>query len=377
MDRWLTARLKEDLEHKLVILSGPRQVGKTWLSKQLVSDPPNALYLNWDDPDHRRIIADRGWLPTTSLLVLDEVHKMPDWKNHLKGVWDTKPTGLKILVTGSARLETFRQVGDSLAGRYLRHRLLPICPFEAARVGDSGLDRLLERGGFPEPYLASDAVRANRWRKQYVDGLLREDLLSFERIHELSKMQMLVELLRERVGSLLSWSSLAEDLRLSPATVERYVEILEALYIVFRVQPWARDIARSVGRKPKVYFFDNALVRGDAGAKLENLAAVALQKLVWAREDAMGRETSLHYLRTRDGREVDFCLIEDGSPVRSLEIKTTFRETPMGQKWFLSHGIPGTVLCGTEHRERIVDGLEVRDLGNWIREAWEGIDSTT
>jgi hypothetical protein len=98
---------------------------------------------------------------------------------------------------------------------------------------------------------------------------------------------------------------------------------------------------------------------------------------VWAREDAMGRETSLHYLRTRDGREVDFCLIEDGSPVRSLEIKTTFRETPMGQKWFLSHGIPGTVLCGTEHRERIVDGLEVRDLGNWIREAWEGIDSTT
>jgi len=375
MERWQTKRIQQDLKSKMVILSGPRQVGKTWLARHLMDETPHSLYLNWDNPEHRKVISDRGWLPMTSLVVLDEVHKMPDWKNHLKGIWDTKTAGLEILVTGSARLETFRQAGDSLAGRFLRHRLLPICPFEAARSGDFGLERLIERGGFPEPYLAKNPIEANRWRRQYVDGLLREDLFALERIHELGKMQMLVELLRSRVGSLLSWSSLAEDLRLSPTTVEHYVQILEALYIVFRVMPWARDIARSVSLKPKVYFFDSGLVRGDAGAVLENLAAVSLQKLVWAREDILGQETSLHFLRTRDGREVDFCLVEDGHPVRSLEIKTTFHQISSGQRWFAAQGIPGTVLCGTPTFERVVDSLEVRELGNWIRESWETVDA--
>ena len=134
-------------------------------------------------------------------MILDEIHKMPNWKNYLKGVYDTKPSHQKILVTGSARLEVFNQVGDSLAGRYFLHRLMPFSPAELEKIGKNvDLERFMVRGGFPEPFLCDDAVDAKRWRLQYVDSLLRTDVLDFENIHNLNAIRLVFELLRERVG---------------------------------------------------------------------------------------------------------------------------------------------------------------------------------
>lgn len=117
-------------------------------------------------------------------------------------------------------------------------------------------------GGFPEPHLADSVSDAQRWRRQYIDGLIREDILSFENITQLHAMETLVQLLRGRVGSPISYQSLAEDLAIATNTVKHYLEILEALYIVFRVYPYHRSIARSIKQQAKRYFSERYPIPG-------------------------------------------------------------------------------------------------------------------
>ena len=250
---------------------------------------------------------------------------MPRWKTWLKGVADGRPAQQALLVTGSARMDTFRQGGESLAGRYFALRLHPIsvrewCEQQGATPADA-LQRLLERGGFPEPCLAADVEYADRWRAQYLSGLVREDVLEFSRVQEIGALRLFVDMLRERVGSPLSLASMARDLAVSPVTLRRYLDILQALFIVFTVQPWHRKVARSLLQAPKVYFFDTGLVRGDAGLRLENAVAGMLLKQQQYLSDARGQDVGLHYIRTKDGAEVDFALSRDGALTHLIECK--------------------------------------------------------
>ena len=311
MKRYLDDLITRDLAKKMVFVTGPRQVGKTTLSQMLLEGMVGQ-YLNYDVAEDRSVIMRQSWSPQARLLVLDEIHKMPAWKLWLKGVFDGKPQGQHLLVTGSARLDTLRQAGESLAGRFFAWRLHPIsvrewCEQMGAQPADA-VTHLLERGGFPEPCLAETDDDAQRWRRQYFDGLIRNDVLEFSRLHELTAMRLFTELLRQRVGSPLSLASMARDLNVSPITLKRYLEILEALYIVFVVRPWHHNIARATLQAPKVYFFDTGLVQGDEGARFENLVACHLLKQVHWQQDAKGKEVDLHYVRTKDGAEVDFCL---------------------------------------------------------------------
>ncbi len=325
MKRYLDDLVLNDLARKLVVLTGPRQVGKTTLARQLMQGLAPAQYLNWDVLADRAVLQRQSWLPTGRLLVLDEIHKMPGWKAWLKGVVDGRPYGQALLVTGSARMETFRQSGESLAGRYFAYRLHPISVREwsdqQGASPEDALTHLLARGGFPEPCLADDPVQADRWRAQYITDLVREDVLEFSRVQELGTMKLFVELLRERVGSPLSLASIARDLAVSPATLRRYLDILQALFIVFTVQPWHHNIARALLQAPKVYFYDIGLVRGDDGLRFENAVACMLLKHVQFLADARGQATGLHYVRTKDGAEVDFALARDGELVQLIECK--------------------------------------------------------
>ena len=310
MKRYLDKLIKRDLAKKMVFVTGPRQVGKTTLSRLLLEGTPGQ-YLNYDVADDRAVITRASWGSETRLLVLDEIHKMPNWKPWLKGVVDGKPARQQLLVTGSARLDTIRQAGESLAGRFFAWRLHPIsvrewCEHTGSRPDDA-LTHLLVRGGFPEPCLADDD-EAQSWRRQYFDGLIRNDVLEFSRLYELTAMRLFTELLRQRVGLPLSLASIARDLNVSPITLKRYLEILEALYIVFVVRPWHHNIARATLQAPKVYFFDTGLVQGDEGVRFENLVACHLLKHVHWQQDAKGKEVDLHYVRTKDGAKVDFCL---------------------------------------------------------------------
>jgi predicted AAA+ superfamily ATPase len=284
-----------------------------------------AQYLNWDVVPDRQVLARQSWSPRSRLLVFDEIHKMRGWKTWLKGVVDGRAAGQALLVTGSARMETWRQTGDSLAGRYLALRLHPIsvrewCETQAARPADA-LDRLMARGGFPEACLAPDPEDADRWRRQYFTDLIREDVLEYSRLHEVTAMRLFADLLRDRVGSPLSLASIARDIAVSPTTLARYLDILEALYVVFTVRPWHDNVARALLKSPKVYFYDTGLVRGGEGARFENAVAAMLLKHTHFLQDARGRPVGLHYLRTRDGAEVDFALSDEQRLTHLIECK--------------------------------------------------------
>ena len=324
MKRYLDDRVQADLARKMVFLTGPRQVGKTTLSRALIAQR-GGQYLNYDVAGDRAIILGQRWSPQAPLLVLDEVHKMLGWKSWLKGVYDGKSAGQQVLVTGSARMDTFRQSGESLAGRFFGLRLHPISVREwCEQTGTSpedALTHLLARGGFPEPCLAESDEEAQRWRRQYFDGLVRNDVLEFSRIQELGTIRLFAEMLRTRVGSPLSLASIGRDLAVSPVTLKKYLDILEALFIVFVVRPWHHNIGRSVLQAPKVYFYDTGLVEGDEGIRFENLVATALLKQVQWQHDVQGKEAALHYIRTKDGAEVDFALSEKSQLTELVECK--------------------------------------------------------
>lgn len=325
MKRYLDEIVAADLQRKMVLVTGPRQVGKTTLCRHLMPRFARPQYLNWDVAHDRAVLLRQSWDVRAGLLAMDEVHKMPGWKTWLKGLVDGRLPTQALLVTGSARMETWRQSGDSLAGRYLAFRLHPISVREwCDRQGGTpieALDRLMTRGGFPEPCLAETEDEAARWRRQYFTDLIREDIVEFSRLHEINTMRLFVELLRERVGSPVSLASMARDLAVSPGTLKRYLDILQALYIVFTVTPWHHNVARAILQTPKVYFFDTGLVRGDEGVRLENAVAAMLLKQVHFHQDAQGRAAGLYYVRTKDGAEVDFALGEDGRLTHLIECK--------------------------------------------------------
>ena len=372
MKRYLDNLVLNDLSTKPVVLTGPRQVGKTTLSRQLMQSFSSAQYLNWDVLADRVVLQRQSWNPRAGLLVMDEIHKMPDWKGWLKGVVDGRPAGQALLVTGSARMETFRQSGDSLAGRYFAFRLHPISVREwCEQQGGNplaALDHLLERGGFPEPCLAADSIQADRWRAQYFTDLIREDVLEFSRLHEINTMRLFVELLRERVGSPLSLASIARDLAVAPATLKRYLDILQALYIVFTVHPWHRNVGRAILQTPKVYFFDTGLVRGDQGVRLENAVAGMLLKQVHFLQDSAGREVGLHYIRTKDGAEVDFALSEAGKLTQLVECKLGDNKPHRALARFAEQfsAAEAVQLVYNLRQEEFRNGIAITDAASWL-----------
>ncbi|KXS32841.1 MAG: ATPase AAA family [Candidatus Gallionella acididurans] len=372
MKRYLDDLVLNDLATKAVVLTGPRQVGKTTLSRQLMQSFGRAQYLNWDVSADRVVLLRQSWNPRADLLVMDEIHKMPDWKAWLKGVADGRLAGQALLVTGSARMETFRQAGNSLAGRYFAFRLHPISVREWCEQQGvdpaTALDHLLERGGFPEPCLAADSVQADRWRAQYFTDLIREDVLEFSRLHEINTMRLFVELLRERVGSPLSLASIARDLAVAPATLKRYLDILQALFIVFTVHPWHRNVGRAILQTPKVYFFDTGLVRGDQGVRLENAVATMLLKQAQFLQDSAGREVGLHYIRTKDGAEVDFAFSEAGVLKQLIECKLGDNKPHRALARFAEQ-FPDTEavqLVYDLRQEEFRNGIAITDAANWL-----------
>lgn len=369
MERSQAKYILKDLSKKMVLLAGPRQVGKTFLStQQIAPNYKNPLYLNYDLSEDRHLIQEKAWTHNTDLLIFDELHKMPNWKNYLKGIYDTKLKDLHILVTGSARLDIFDKIGDSLAGRYFLHRLLPLSPAELKQLNlPIHFNNLLEKGGFPEPYLADSLIEANRWRLQYTNSLLTTDAFDFDKIENIRALRTIFELLRTKVGSPISYQSLAEDVAISPNTVKKYIQILEALYIVFRITPFSKNIARSLLKEPKIYFFDNGLVKGDSGAQLENLVAICLLKHVYSKIDYHAENYALHYLRTKDGLEVDFALIKDDTIQQIIEVKNSSKEISKSLYTFhQKYNLSAVQIVKDLRHERFFDHVKVMKAENYL-----------
>jgi uncharacterized protein len=370
MERYLQTYIQEDLPSKIVLLTGPRQCGKTTLAKQLYS---SFDYFNYDSAKDRLALKEQSWDRQKRLLILDELHKMNGWKRWLKGIYDTEGIPPEILVTGSARLDIHRKVGDSLAGRYFQYRLHPLDLKEIAQYYTQNAEALFEQlwqcSGFPEPFLKGDATYYKRWRRSHLDIILRQDLVDLYTVRDILSIETLVLLLRDRVGGTVSYANLARDLERDPNTIKRWLQLLENLYIIFRVNPYHKNITRSILKEPKYYFYDHAYVEGNNGARLENLVACALLKELQFIEDIKGIKTSLHYLRTKDGKEIDFLICFEKKVVLLLEIKwsdatpaTGFHHfdqfMPQAKKIQLVKDLP--------REKTFQNGLEIRSLIPWL-----------
>lgn len=371
MKRYLEKYLLEDLLYKIVLLTGPRQVGKTTLSKALLS---NYDYLNFDDPEDRIDLLGRSWDRKKSLVIFDELHKMKNWKSWLKGIYDKEGVSPSLLVTGSARLDSYRKVGDSLAGRFFQFRLHPLDLKEINKEFkpkdlQAEMEKLFLVGGFPEPYLRGTKRYYNRWKRSHLDIILRQDLIELEDIRQLTSMETLIQLLRSRVGSPVSYSSLARDLQCSDKTVKRWLTVLENMYVIFKVMPYHRNIARSILKTPKFYFYDTGQVVGDEGIKLENLVACALHKEIHFKADCLGEENCLFYVRDKAGREIDFCIACEDIPKLLIEVKWRDKIITNSFKIFQNYfeGAKMLQLVGRLDRERTYpDGKEVRVAHKWL-----------
>lgn len=327
---------------KMAFVAGPRQVGKTTLALSLLgprATERSPAYLNWDDPRAAARIRRVELPPNEPLLVFDEIHKYARWRNLLKGIYDTEKSSRKILVTGSARLDHYRKGGDSLVGRYRMFRLHPFSLRELGG-GREPLDALLRFGGFPEPLFAASETEHRIWTRDRLSRVVREDLRDLEHVREVSLVEHLVDLLPARVGSPLSIANLRQDLEVDHKTVERWLGILENLYVCFRVPPYGPPRVRAVKKERKLYLWDWSTIE-DPGPRFENLVASQLLKYCHLVEDTQGHAMELRFLRDTDKREVDFVVLQGRKPLFAVECKTGERAIAPAVRYFAERaGIP-------------------------------------
>jgi predicted AAA+ superfamily ATPase len=370
MKRYLTPDIKSALAEKIVLLTGPRQCGKTTLAKQL---SPSFDYFNYDAVEDRILLQEKRWDRSKQLIIFDELHKMKEWKRWIKGIYDKEGVKPELLVTGSAKLDAYKKVGDSLAGRYFQYHLYPLDLKEIA-LDDPAYNEteafasLWHCGGFPEPFLKGSETYYKRWRRSHLDIILRQDLLDLHSVRDIQAVEVLVELLKRRVGSGVSYANLARDLERDINTIKRWLQLLENLYVIFRVTPYHKNIARSLLKEPKFYFYDVAQVPND-GARLENIVAISLLKQLHFLEDTLGMDANLYYLRTKDGKEIDFLISLDDKPTHLIEVKYS-NETPApGFQYFMPSFSPIKAIQLVKNCQRettLPNGLEIRKLIPWL-----------
>ena len=373
MKRYLEKYIQKDLKMKIVLLTGPRQAGKTTLAKMLNN---NFDYFNYDNAEHRLNLLEKSWDRSKDLVIFDELHKLKNWKSWLKGIYDTEKIPPFFIVTGSAKLDAYKKVGDSLAGRFFEFRLHPLDLKEIKSVLgpdklEEKLDRLLKIGGFPEPYLDGHESYYHRWKRSHLDIILKQDLIDLENVQQITSIETLIQLLKKKVGSPVSYSSLAEDLQCSDKTIKRWLAILETLYVVFKVPPFHRNISRSILKAPKYYFYDTGQVPDDPGMKLENLVACALLKEMHFREDCLGEKWNVYYLKNKDGREIDFFVTKEDKPSLMIEVKWSDSERSPNFSFFEKY-LAGTkkiqIVKELKREKTYPDGAEIRTAQNWLSE---------
>jgi len=350
MKRFLYEKIWKTLSarNQMTFIAGPRQAGKTTFTQMLAEGFSNSLYFNWDIVDEKRKLIETPFFyeevhrkdSSLPLIIFDELHKYPDWKNYLKSTYDRDKGNYKFIVSGSGRLDMYQKGGDSLAGRYF---LFYLWPFTLAELSGNNLsfehfmanpievyaipnktqtiwNNLSRFSGFPDPYLAADDQLYRIWSNTYKKQLLREDIRDLSSIRNIENVELLFSLLPSKIGNPLSMASLARDLQVSFDSIRSWIEIFENSFMIFRISPWSKRIARPITKEKKLYLFDYADV-DPPPAKFENMVALELLRGVSNWNDLGLGHFSLHYIKNRDKEEVDFLIANNNSPFILIETK--------------------------------------------------------
>ena len=276
------------------------------------------------------------------LVVFDEIHHYPKWRQFLKGYFDTYGGNARTLVTGSARLDLRKRgKGDSLMGRYFPFRMHPLSVGEILRpelprgviarqmeIPEESWRALVDYGGFPEMYQSRSGAFASRWRRLRREQLVRIDIANETNIRDLDQLDSLAEILSQRSGQQIVYSSLASEIQTNEVTVRQWIATLCSFFYGFTVRPWFRNLSSAIRKTPKWYMRDWSGIR-DAGARNETIVACHLLKAVETWTDLGFGEYDLYYLRDKNKNEVDFLVVRDGDPWTLVEVKTT-ETTPTG-----------------------------------------------
>lgn len=326
---------------QMAFVSGPRQVGKTTSCRNHADN-----YANWDNINDREMLLAgperlanslgldelRASLP---IALFDELHKNARWKEFLKGFYDSYSDRVKIIVTGSSRLDVYRRIGDSLMGRYFLYRMHPFSVAETMHIDlpdqknlvrmpsepdEAEFVALWEHGGYPEPFLKRDQRFSRRWRSMRTQQLIKEDARDLTQIQHVDQLEMLATLLTDRSGTQVVYSNLANEVRVSIDTLRRWIGTLSNLHHGFLLKPWFKNVSRSLRKEPKWYLRDWAGIE-DVGARSETFVACHLLKAVDAWNDLGYGQFQLCYLRDKSKREADFIVVRDGSPYFIAEVK--------------------------------------------------------
>jgi predicted AAA+ superfamily ATPase len=349
------------LGRRMSFISGPRQVGKTTLAlltlKKLKQEQN---YYNWDTIGVNRRFAQTPFfflenIPHSPLstkvpdvprymVVFDEFHKHPRWKQILKGYFDEFGSFIRFIVCGSARLDIFRKGGESLLGRYFPFRMFPLGPKDITEGNsfnpynswncmdnepiagqpsnefkEATLD-LYRLTGFPEPFLDGREAFCNRWRDEHLSLLTTEEIRDLSKISDMVRLQTLVFLLPERVGSILSLNNLAHILSCAHSTVKTWMDALEQVFVIFRIPPFTKTLSRAIRKEKKAYFWDWGVVEEES-KRFENFLAVQLARTISAWTEWGWGHFDLFFVRTKEGKETDFLITRNQTPLILIEAK--------------------------------------------------------
>ena len=313
----------------MIFLSGGRQVGKTTIANKL----QDAEYLNWDNIVHRKKMLTlleeldnlkySTQLKSQNIIIFDEFHKFKNWKNYIKGFYDTYKADYHIILTGSARLNIYRKGGDSLMGRYFNYTVHPLSLGEILRPntcsGDvqppissnnNEYEVLYKFGGYPDPFIKQQEEFHLMWQNLRFQQLFREDIRDIEDIKLLGQLETLAYILQQQSGSLLKYAGLANKVQVSSVTLKKWIKLLESFYYCFTLKPYSKNVTKSLIKEPKIYLYDWSVIE-DPGSRFENFIASHLLKSVdlW-NENGKGKY-ELYYIRTKDQKEVDFLVTKN------------------------------------------------------------------
>ncbi len=352
--RFAKERIEEALsDTRVVLISGPRQSGKTTLAMDVAAD--RTPFLTLDDANVLRSAVDDpvGFVRGLDRAVIDEVQRVPDLLLAIKNLVDDDKTPGRFLLTGSANLMTLPKVADSLAGRMEVIRLLPLSQSEIFGTKSNFIDRafagempsadhivvgneLIEivlSGGYPEALGRKRWARKQDWYHGYLDAIVQRDVRDVAQIDQLAVMPKLLSVLAEHSGQLVNYSAIGGALDLNHVTTRKYVSVFESLYLVHTLQPWFSNRLKRLTKSPKLHFLDAGLlasmrdVSPDVVAKDKTCFGSILETFVFSelRKIASWSEQrcSFAHFRDKDKNEVDLVLENRRGEVIGIEVKSS------------------------------------------------------